>query len=283
MTLPKEIVGNAAALAISCPAADFDAGNCAEDTVVGAADGRLAAAGGPARGQVYLVTSRHRRRLPRPRGRPQGRLGAEGQGHALGDPATSTLQSIVTFDGLPDIPLSDFTLTFNGGPGGLNVPTRSPCDPPPFVFNTDFLSHSGQTRNATRPADATCAGSNSGKRPKAKVKLGRLKSGKPKLGIALKAGAAQLRSAKVVLPKGLKVGAKRKLEQGTEIAGGSVKGKGRRLSIKAKGGAVDRIKVHLSNGAVKARHGLGEKQLGPFKLRIRDADGKLTKLAVKAG
>ena len=132
------------------------------------------------------------------------------------------------------------------------------------------------------PADATCPGS-SGKRPKARVKLGKLKSGKPKLGIALKAGAAQLRSAKVVLPKGLKVGAKRKLEQGTEIAGGSVKGKRRRLSIKAKGGAVDRIKVHLSNGAVKARHGLGEKRLGPFKLRIRDADGKLTKLAVKAG
>ncbi len=191
---------------------------------------------------------------------------------------------IVTFDNLPDIPLSEFTLSFKGGPDGLNVPTRSPCDPPPLRLQYRLPRTFGPDRGiATLAADATCAGSSSGKRPKARVKLGKLKSGKPKLGIALKAGAAQLRSAKVVLPKGLKVGAKRKLEQGTEIAGGSVKGKGRRLSIKAKGGAVDRIKVHLSNGAVKARHGLGEKQLGPFKLRIRDADGKLTKLAVKAG
>ena len=281
VTLPKEIVGNSPALAISCPAADFESGNCDEDTVVGAATAASPLQADPLAGKVYLVTS-----TAPGGGFPdlgvdlKGGLALKVKGTLS---ATSTLQVIVTFDNLPDIPLSDFSLSFKGGPGGLNVPTRSPCDPPPFVFNTAFLSHSGQTRNSDTAADATCAGSNSGKRPKARVELGGLKSGKPKLGIALKAGAAQLRSAKVVLPKGLKVGAKRKLEQGTEITGGSVEGKGRKLSIKAKGGAVDRIKVHLSNGAVKARHGLGEKRLGPFKLRIRDADGKLTKLAVKAG
>ena len=67
------------------------------------------------------------------------------------------IQIVVTFDGLPDIPLSEFTLTFDGGPGGLNLVSRSPCDPPPLTFNADFTGQSGQTLNIdvnppTRPA-----------------------------------------------------------------------------------------------------------------------------------
>jgi hypothetical protein len=279
VTLPPEIVGNSPALAVSCPAADFESGNCSGDTVVGAATAASPLQADALAGKVYLVTSTVPGAIFPDLGVDlRGGLALKVKGTLS---ATSTLQVIVTFDNLPDIPLSDFTLSFKGGPGGLNVPTRSPCEPPPFVFNVNFLSHSGQTRTSDSPADATCPGS-SGKRPKAKVELAKLKSGKPKLGISLKAGAAELRNAKVVLPKGLKVGAKRKLKRGTEIAGGAVNGKGRKLTVRAKGGAVDRIKLQLSKGAVKARHGLGERHLGKFKLRIRDADGKLTKLAVKA-
>ncbi len=79
----------------------------------------------------------------------------------------------------------------------------------------------------------------------------------------------------------MKAGSKRKFSGGTQISGGSVKGKGKRLAIKAKGGGVDRIKVKLSKGAIVAKHGLKAAELKPFKLRIRDADGKLTKLAVE--
>ena len=32
----------------------------------------------------------------------------------------------MTFDGLPDIPISDFSLTFAGGDGGLNIAGRGP-------------------------------------------------------------------------------------------------------------------------------------------------------------
>ena len=40
--------------------------------------------------------------------------------------------------------------------------------------------------------------------------------------------------------------------------------------------------MKLSKGAIRAGHGVKAKKLKPFKVRIRDADGKLTKLAVKA-
>ena len=146
--------------------------------------------------------------------------------------------------------MSEFTLTFDGGPGGLNLVSRSPCEPPPFSFNADFTGQSGQALNFDSNADATCPGSPSGKKPKASIKLGKLKSGKPKLGLTLKAGAAQLRSAKVALPKGLKAGAKRKFSRGPRSRAARSRARAGKLAIKAKGGGVDRIKVKLSKGAI---------------------------------
>ena len=238
----------------------------------------------PLAGNVYLVNPAVPSPFPDLGRRPQGRPRAEGQGLALGDPGHRRRAADRRhLRRAARHPAERVHADVRGRP--RRPQPRRPVTPATrrrSSFNAGLHRPGGAVAERELAADATCPGS-AGKRPKAKVKLGKLKSGKPKLGIVLKAGAAQLRNAKVVLPKGLKVGAKRKLKRGTEIAGGSVKGKGRKLSIKAKGGAVDRIKVQLSKGAVKARHGLGEKRLGPFKLRIRDADGKLTKLAVKAG
>jgi hypothetical protein len=282
VTLPKEVIGNGPALAVQCSIPDFDAGNCSGDTKVGDAVAASPLQAKPLAGNVYLVNPAIPGPFPDLGVDLRGGLALKVKGSLSAIPvAGGGLQIVVTFDGLPDIPLSEFTLTFADGPDGLNLVSRNPCQPPPLSFDADFTGQAGQLLNVSSPADATCPGS-SGKRPKAKVELAKLKSGKPKLGISLKAGAAELRNARVVLPKGLKVGAKRKLKRGTEIAGGSVNGKGRKLTVRAKGGAVDRIKLQLSKGAVKARHGLGERHLGKFKLRIRDADGKLTKLAVKA-
>jgi hypothetical protein len=282
VTLPKEVIGNGPALAVQCSIPDFDAGNCSGDTKVGDAVAASPLQAKPLAGNVYLVNPAIPGPFPDLGVDLRGGLALKVKGSLSAIPvAGGGLQIVVTFDGLPDIPLSEFTLTFADGPDGLNLVSRNPCQPPPLSFDADFTGQAGQLLNVSSPADATCPGS-SGKRPKAKVELAKLKSGKPKLGISLKAGAAELRNAKVVLPKGLKVGAKRKLKRGTEIAGGAVNGKGRKLTVRAKGGAVDRIKLQLSKGAVKARHGLGERHLGKFKLRIRDADGKLTKLAVKA-
>ena len=84
------------------------------------------------------------------------------------------------------------------------------------------------------------------------------------------------------LPRGLKVGPKRKLLAGSDIAGATVRGKGRTLRLKAKGGGVDRIRAVFADGAIRARKGLKESKLKRFPVTIRDVDGKRTKLSVAA-
>jgi hypothetical protein len=282
VTLPTEVIGNSGALSIRCSIADFDAGSCADDTVVGDAVAASPLQAKPLTGKVYLVEPATVSPFPDLGIDLKGGLALKVKGTLSATSVNGGIQIFVTFDGLPDIPLSEFTLTFSGGPGGLNLVSRSPCEPPPFTFNADFLGHSGQTLNTDVNPTTKCAGSGGGKRPRAAVKLGKLKHGNPRVALRLKAGAAELRKTKVSLPKGLKVGPKRKFKRGTKVSGASIRGKGRKLRVKAKGGGADRIKVKLSKGAIVAKHGVKAKRLKPFKLKIRDADGKLTKLAVSA-
>lgn len=279
VTLPAEISANGAVLATQCPATTFDSGGaCPEDTRVGRAVAASPLQAEPLTGGVYVIGGS---------GLPQLGLDLQG-GLALrlkGDLGGGTSgRAEVTFDGLPDIPISDFTLTFVGGPGGLNVSARSPCDPPPLVFDAQFASHAGGGLNVDSPASATCkpAGGGGGKKPKAAVGIAKLGSGKPKLKLRLRKGAARLRSARVTLPDGLSVGPKRKLAAGTGVSGGTVRGHGGTLRIRAKGGGVDRIAARLADGAIEARRGLREADLKPFAIAIRDADGKRTKLSVPA-
>ena len=223
VTLPGEVSGNNSALLTRCSAADFDAGNCADDTIVGTGVAASPLQAQPLTGNVYLLD-------PSTTAFPdlgidlKGGLALKVKGGLSIVPVSGGSRIVVTFDGLPDIPLSEFTLTFDGGPGGLNLLSRNPCEPPPLTFNADFTGQSGQSLNFDSPADATCPGSPGGKKPKAAIRIGKVKSGKPKLGLTLKAGSTELRSAKVALPKGLKVGAKRKLTRGTNASGGSVRG-----------------------------------------------------------
>ncbi len=279
--LPTDIIGNGPALAIQCEAAAFDAGNCPADTMVGTATAASPLQAKPLSGKVYLV---------KPAGSPfpdlgvdlQGGLALKVKGSISAAAVPSGLQIFVTFDGLPDIPLSDFSLTFAGGDGGLNVAGRDPCKPPPFVFEADFDGHSGATSNVSADADATCPSGGGSKKPKARLAIAKVGSGKPKLTVRLRGGSAELRKASVKLPRGLKVGPKRKLIAGSDVAGASVRGKRRTLRLKAKGGGVDRIRAVFADGAIRARKGLKESGLKRFPITIRDVDGKRTKLSVAA-
>jgi hypothetical protein len=279
--LPTDIIGNGPALAIQCEAAAFDAGNCPADTMVGTATAASPLQAKPLSGKVYLV---------KPAGSPfpdlgvdlQGGLALKVKGSISAAAVPSGLQIFVTFDGLPDIPLSDFSLTFAGGDGGLNVAGRDPCKPPPFVFEADFDGHSGATSNVSADAGATCPSGGGSKKPKARLAIAKVGSGKPKLTVRLRGGSAELRKASVKLPRGLEVGPKRKLIAGSDVAGASVRGKRRTLRLKSKGGGVDRIRAVFADGAIRARKGLKESGLKRFPITIRDVDGKRTKLSVAA-
>ena len=127
---------------------------------------------------------------------------------------TSDARNVVTFDGLPDIPISQFTLTFAGGPNGITFATKDLCatPKPPLVFDADFASFSGASAHVSPTATVDCSGASGGgggggggghqnqKPPKAKLNLDKLTSKHPTLKLAVRKGSEPLRSAVLALP-----------------------------------------------------------------------------------
>ncbi len=58
----------------------------------------------------------------------------------------------MTFDGLPDIPISRFQLTFTNPPGLLGT-TRDLCVPPVPVFHADFTGYNGASASVDAAGD----------------------------------------------------------------------------------------------------------------------------------
>lgn len=282
VTLPPELGPNSAAFANTCPEADFAAGSCPEASIVGSARAASPLQSEPLTGPVALIT-------PPIGGLPvlgldlRGALALKLKG-AIGIDTTNldSLRNQVTFDNLPDIPISDFSLTFDGGAGGLNLATRDACAKPPLGFNTSFLSHAGGTSDARTAATATCK-SSGGKKPSAKVRLKVPKSGgDPSLKLKLKRGAESIKSAKLALPKPLSLDLNRKGHvSGVNVQGGSgsFKGTRRSLTVKVKGKGAKRLTVRIGNGTLVAPSAKVKK---PFKVVVKDVDGQRTKLSVRA-
>ena len=104
----NDLVANANLLGNTCLPADFQAGSCPANSVVGSAIAASPLLSLPLAGNVMLVSN----------GGPIPDIGLDlnGQLHLLLT-GSLTLSEVVTFDGLPDIPISDFRLTFTQIPG----------------------------------------------------------------------------------------------------------------------------------------------------------------------
>ena len=283
VTLPSDLGPNGSAFANTCAEADFQASTCPEASIVGSARAASPLQSEALRGPVVLITAAPGT-LPMLGLDLSGPLALKLRG-AIGLDASnpSAVRSQVTFDGLPDIPISDFTLTFDGGDGGLNLATRSPCDPPPFRFDTTFLSHAGGTVSGPTDAEGIC-GSSAGKEPQATLKLRNPKRGDPALRLRVRSGAARIRSAKLKLPKGVAFGHGRAFKRGAKVKadGAKLKAKAgkRSLKLKARSRGAARIKARFSHGAVRVKgNGRVRKR---FELVVRDVDGTRTKLRLRA-
>jgi hypothetical protein len=285
VTLPKDVTGNTTVLATQCPEASFQAGTCPPNTIVGTAMAASPLQSQPLAGPVALVDT--------PAGNfpdlgidLRGALALKLKG-VIG--LTDDIRSQVTFDGLPDIPISDFTLTFTAA-SGLNFAGRDLCQPPELVFDASFLAHSGSTATVSPTATVTCTGGGDGgggggggnvKKPKAKIKVGKEDSKEPTLSLGIKAGGEKLKSAAVKLPKQLGFASGKRFDQGTAIGKVTVKHTKRTLKLKTKR-AVKRFAASFGDGAVKAGKGLSPRTKLIFKVKVRDASGKRTKLRVRA-
>jgi hypothetical protein len=277
VVLPHDLGADNAVLNNQCSQAQFAAAACPQNTILGSAVAESPLQSQALTGPVALLVA------PTP-GLPQLGLDLRGPlalklkgSFVLTDQGTG-----VVFDGLPDIPISRFQLTFTGGDSGLVLASRSVCEPPPLDFSTSFLSPSGESRTGSTAATVDGRCEKGGKKPRAKVKLGALKSDEPTLGLVVKAGAEKLRSVKLKLPKQLR------FASGKAFANGSAFGSQTRvkhtkgaLLIKSRK-AAKRIRAKLADGALVPGKGPGAKKRLRFRLSVRDAAGKTTKLTVRA-
>ncbi len=144
LTMPVGLGPNIpVALGSACSQSDFAARTCPAPTNVGTAEAESPLLGSPLAGQVYIVTSGGS--LPLIGIDLTGDLNLQLLASAAfvnsGGAGTNQLQSIL--DGLPDLPLSKFTLTFHGGPSGLFSATGNVCLPSARL-DASFDSHGGQ-------------------------------------------------------------------------------------------------------------------------------------------
>ncbi|HEY7267186.1 MAG TPA: hypothetical protein VH501_05795 [Solirubrobacterales bacterium] len=159
VAVPPDFNPNATLLGNSCPQASFLAHACAPGAVVGSAVAASPLLTQPLTGPVLLVNAGGA--LPNVGLDLQGQLNLLLQG-------TLDATKTTTFDGLPDIPISHFQLTFSASAGLLGN-ARDLCVPPSPLFHAAFQGYNGASSAVDVPATVVgCGASAKAKCKKAK-------------------------------------------------------------------------------------------------------------------
>lgn len=170
------------------------------------------------------------------------------------------LQNI--FNGLPDVPLTSFSLAIDPGPHGLLVATRDICTGTPPTVDGAFTAQSGASAHGTAPV--TLVGCRGKSAPHAKVSARGLGGSHPVLRLTVTKGAAKLRSIVATLPKAIQVG---KTKRGLAAVGATFRlskkavrlSRRGRLTVKLPLAGASRVTVKLSGGRIHASKSLKHK------------------------
>jgi hypothetical protein len=122
VTLPKGLLLDQAAIAKICTRVQFAARQCPGDSVYGFAEAKSPLLDGPLKGNVYLRSSDNT--LPDLVADLHGQVDIELSGRT---DTTKNGRIRNTFDVVPDVPVSEFTLTLRGGKKGLLQNSRNLC------------------------------------------------------------------------------------------------------------------------------------------------------------
>ena len=265
--LPAELQPNNDALNNQCTIPDFQAGDCAAATSIGSAVASSPLQNNPLTGTAYLLNN-----------------GSGGLGLGLdlqGDLAFKLIGNFVfdaqlrtgnLFEDLPDIPISEFELTIDGGDGGLVTAARDLCQPPAILTDYDFLGHNDEQVTGQVETDVTgCPDVD----PTATVDVPNPGAKHPDLDLDVTAGSDPVKKVKLKLPGALRFAAGKKFKDGTtgfadgsELPGSKVKGKPHRAIIDGLD-ADDSVTLEVRDKALdKARNGPLE-----FVVKVVEADG----------
>jgi hypothetical protein len=141
VVIPPDLNPDVELLGNRCPPAAFEASNCPPNSVMGSAVAASPLLSQPLAGNVVFVDTG---------GTPDIGLDLQGELHLLLR-GTLGLDKVVVFNGLPDIPISHFALTFPSSPG-LLIASRNLCVPPPPLFHADFTGYNGASTAVDSPA-----------------------------------------------------------------------------------------------------------------------------------
>jgi hypothetical protein len=197
LTFPPGIGADIAALSNMCPRETYDANGCASKSVFGTATATSPAIAGALTGPVTLI-KKQGSALPDLGVRLRGLVNVDLVGSVqLG--AGNRL--ITTFDGVPDVPLSNFELALAGGAKGALVVATDACARPEIT--SVLTAHTGATQ--TTKITPTASGCSAPKKrlPSAKLAFGGTQTPHPQMQVTAKAGSAPLKSVTVTLPEGL--------------------------------------------------------------------------------
>ena len=271
VVLPSSLGPNNDALNNKCPLASFNAGTCPAPTEIGSARASSPVQNEELAGTAYLLDL----------GGPPG-LGLDLQGPL----ALKIVGSIVftpdfrtgnVFDGLPDVPISQFELTLDGGEGGLLTADRDLCEQPPPSLDFDFGGHNGE--QATGTVNATVEGCG----PTATLVVGKPGGPHPTLHLDATAASDPLRRATVRIPKPpLRFSNGTRFKQGVSASddGGplpasAITRRPHQVSVKSAGAGTDGLAFDAVEKAIRrTAGGVAE----TFKVKLVETDGDTTKL-----
>lgn len=270
--LPKDVTSNLDALTRACPLAT-PVDSCPATSTIGTAEAATPLLDTPLRGPVVLKKSASGP-YPSLVVRLRGAVPLTLEGKV--DIVRNRLRN--TFPGAPDVPLSKFKLSINGGKGGLLLAVDDLCRAKrQNVTDTALTGWNGKTVSAKpKLAPQGCKGYKPPK-PRAAVSLGRRSK---TLKVRVSAGTyTRLRVVAVTLPKGVAVSRKRlSASAGKKLRGKSLRAKGRkvRATVSRKGAG----SVRITAKRVKVSRKLVGKRVR-VKVAARDDTGRTVTLVVK--
>lgn len=235
-----------------CEVAEFVAGGCTENAVIGKVGGTLAITEEPLAGRLFLLRAAPGDVLPGIGLSFEGRFSGRVVGKNIINTKTDRLVS--QFPALPDLPLTSFRLDVNGGSNGAVLATAKLCAEDTVVFDGNFVSHSGPKvalQSFTKCGQSLSAAANN---PKVSGRLQKVRGGRPNVFMQVQPPAGKkITEVKVGLPKSYRVSTSRaKSSKYVSVSKLTVKGKLTRKRITSK--SENKVRISLPKaGTTRAR------------------------------
>lgn len=285
LKLPAGISIDSTRINRACPLATFNAGGCPATSTLGKASATSPLLNDPLSGPVVMVNVPGAP-LPELRIQLNGILPITLAGKIT---FASDQRLITTVEPVPDVPLSRFELSFNGGDESVLQAGKDLCADANLSFDNTFVSQAGPTFTSKTLVDVPGCG------PTATLKVSSLKAGRPALDLRVKGARNKLKVIRMTLPKGMKFQKTSVLRKRLRLsASGMPKGKKASVTITSgsiriavpKGTSARTFRARIAKGGVRVstrlRRKSGRLSFGLRASQVGTADTRTT-LRVRPG